>query len=233
MKKIVALILTAVVVLTFCSCGAKSGDEETPITLPGQLSGPQEGDMVAVIETTKGTIRIRLFPEYAVIACENFQKLAESGYYNGCTIHKIIEDFVIQTGDPTGTGHGGESAWGYAFANEYSDALHNYTGAVGVANNGDGTNGSQFYIVTGAPLAEEMLTALDVANYPEDVIEAYRQTGGQPLLDYRYTVFGQVYEGLDILNKIDSVKTDDLMRPKKKITVKSVIIETYTEEISE
>ncbi|MEM1486123.1 peptidylprolyl isomerase [Oscillospiraceae bacterium PP1C4] len=102
---------------------------------------------VATMETSEGTIKIRLFPEQAPKAVENFIGLSKKGYYNGVTFHRVISDFMIQSGDPTATGAGGESIFGAPFEDEFSDLLHNFRGALSMANAGYATNGSQFFIV--------------------------------------------------------------------------------------
>ncbi|MCL2702695.1 MAG: peptidylprolyl isomerase [Defluviitaleaceae bacterium] len=112
-----------------------------------QLQDPKAGDPIAVIKTSMGDITIRLFPEAAPKAVENFTTHAKNGYYDGVIFHRVIEDFMLQTGDPTGTGRGGESIWGGRFEDETSVGYHHIRGAVSMANAGPGTNGSQFFIV--------------------------------------------------------------------------------------
>ncbi len=112
-----------------------------------QLDRPQKGETVAVMHTNMGDIAIRLFPEKTPKTCENFMTHAKNGYYNGLIFHRVIRDFMIQGGDPTGTGCGGESIWGDSFEDEPDIELRNYRGALSMANAGPGTNGSQFFIV--------------------------------------------------------------------------------------
>ena len=106
-----------------------------------EVKGPK-----AVIETTMGTITAQLFPKYAPKTVENFVKLAEKNYYDDVIFHRVIPDFMIQGGDPTGTGRGGESIYGHPFEDEFSEELFNFTGALSMANAGPNTNGSQFFI---------------------------------------------------------------------------------------
>ena len=113
-----------------------------------------------MITTSKGVVKMRFFPEEAPKAVENFKALAKKGYYNGLLFHRVIEDFMVQTGDPKGDGTGGESCWGEAFEDEISPKLHYYRGAVAMANSGANTNGSQFFIVQAKDVVEEALTAL-------------------------------------------------------------------------
>ena len=114
-----------------------------------QLAKPVSGETVATMKTSMGDIKIRLFPEAAPKTVENFTTHAKNGYYDGLIFHRVINDFMIQGGDPTGTGCGGESIWGSTFEDEFCTDLHNLRGALSMANAGPGTNGSQFFIVHG------------------------------------------------------------------------------------
>ena len=112
-----------------------------------QLDPPEKGEEIAVIHTSMGDIKVKFFPDEAPKAVENFKTLAKDGYYDGITFHRVINDFMIQGGDPTGTGTGGESIYGGAFEDEFSPNLYNFRGALSMANSGMNTNGSQFFIV--------------------------------------------------------------------------------------
>ncbi|MCX7772930.1 MAG: peptidylprolyl isomerase, partial [Clostridia bacterium] len=112
-----------------------------------QLSAPQKGDLIAIMKTTLGELSIRLFPEEAPRTVENFVTHAKNGYYDNLIFHRIINDFMIQGGDPKGTGTGGQSIWGSPFKDEFSSKLYNLRGALSMANSGPNTNGSQFFIV--------------------------------------------------------------------------------------
>ena len=226
-KRVAALILLLVFSLSLVSCGKKP--EEVPLARNPlhQLNGPAEGDTVVTITTTKGTIRAVLYSRVVPDTVNNFVKLADSGYYDGMTIHKVIKDFVIQMGDPTGKGNGGESYSGEGIPVEYNEMLHNFTGALGMACGTDGLAYSQFYIVAGSEVSEEYVQAMKDAGYAANVIAAYQELGGLPSLDYEYTVFGQVFEGLDIVKEIAGVKADKYNRPRKDITVTSVSVMPY------
>ena len=122
-----------------------------------------------------------------------------------CLDTYCIKDFMIQGGDPEGTGRGGESIWGDSFEDEFDPALHNLRGALSMANAGPGTNGSQFFIVQANSVPGNMLTqmrGMADRGFPEDIVDAYETFGGTPWLDYRHTVFGQVTEGMDVVDKI-------------------------------
>lgn len=189
-----------------------------------QFKMPSAGDTVAVMHTNMGDIKIFLFAEKAPKAVENFTTHAKNGYYNGLKFHRIINDFMIQGGDPLGNGTGGESIWGRSFEDEFTPELHNIRGALSMANSGPNTNGSQFFIVQAKNVQESMLTQMEElkeSGFPEEIIEAYRVNGGTPWLDFRHTVFGQVYEGMDVVDAIAETKTDAGDKP-----VNDIIIET-------
>ncbi len=134
------------------------GDSQTEFAAPEllQLGDAPVGNPTATLHTTMGDIKLVLYPEQAPNTVENFLTLAEEGYYDGISFHRVINDFMIQGGDPTGTGAGGESASGQVFADEFSDQLHNFRGALSMANSGTNSNSSQFFIVqTNSTITEE------------------------------------------------------------------------------
>ena len=141
---------------------------------------------IVTLETNQGMIKVELLPEIAPKACENFTKLVEKGYYNGLIFHRVIKDFMIQGGDPTGTGSGGESIWGEPFEDETSPNVGFDTpGILAMANAGPNTNGSQFFITT-VPT---------------------------PHLNGHHTIFGRVSSGMDVVKKIENTQTDSSDRP--------------------
>ncbi|MBU9789077.1 peptidylprolyl isomerase [Lentilactobacillus sp. IMAU92037] len=193
------------------------------MTLP-QLDLAYANGPKATIKTNHGDIVIQLFPEQAPKTVENFVALAEKGYYDGVTFHRVIPDFMIQGGDPTGTGAGGESSFGGNFADEFSPELFNINGALSMANAGPDTNGSQFFIVTNEHVDDGMVQQMKTAGYPEEIIEAY-QNGGTPWLDFRHTVFGQVIDGMDVVKEISQVDRNGSDKPKEAVTMETVTIE--------
>ena len=186
-----------------------------------QLAAPVKNDTVAVIKTNLGDIKVKFFPEHAPKAVENFITHAKNGYYNGIIFHRVIKDFMIQGGDPTGTGMGGESIWGRSFEDEFTPELHNLCGALSMANAGPCTNGSQFFIVHASTAPESMIEQMSELSesYPADCVAAYKQVGGTPWLDYHHTVFGQVYDGMDIVNNIASVAVDGRDKPLEEVKI--------------
>ena len=155
----------------------------------------------AVIQTNKGTIRFELLEGDAPKATENFRTLAEQGYYDGIIFHRVIKGFMIQGGDPTGTGRGGQSAWGGKFADEINSSSEVYrrgykAGTVAMANAGPNTNGSQFFIMH--------------VDYP---------------LPPSYTIFGRVIDGLDVVDAIATSQTDRNDKPTSEVKMERVTIE--------
>ena len=177
----------------------------------------------ATIKTNKGDIKLQLFPDQAPKTVKNFVELAKQGYYKGVIFHRVIPDFMIQGGDPTGTGAGGESIYGQAFEDEFSEELFNFKGALSRANAGPNTNGSQFFIVTNENVPADMVGQMKAAGYPDEVIARY-QEGGTPWLDFHHTVFGQVIEGMDVAQKISQVKRDFRDRPEEDVVIEDVEI---------
>jgi Peptidyl-prolyl cis-trans isomerase (rotamase) - cyclophilin family len=177
----------------------------------------------ATIKTNQGDIKLQLFPDQAPKTVKNFVELAKQGYYKGVIFHRVIPDFMIQGGDPTGTGAGGESIYGQAFEDEFSEELFNFKGALSMANAGPNTNGSQFFIVTNENVSADMVGQMKAAGYPDEVIARY-QEGGTPWLDFHHTVFGQVIEGMDVAQKISQVKRDFRDRPEEDVVIEDVEI---------
>ena len=254
-----------------------------------QLEGPAEGDTVAIMHTSMGDICIRFFPEAAPKAVENFTTHAKNGYYNGLTFHRVMNEFMIQGGDPKGDGTGGESCWGGKFEDEFNKKVLNLRGSLSMANSGPGTNGSQFFINQAGPTGKsasqlkqaaaetdervkaqytpesyQQAIAYYDAYYgegyftsiyptyqdfyndyyaslypasnlvPDEVWELYAQHGGNIHLDgaWRYvgghTVFGQVYQGMDVVDAIAKVETDDNNKPVASVIIESIEITTYS-----
>ncbi len=222
-------MLALSVMFTACGGGGGLGGEKLNVdTDEVQLAKPEEGDIVATIDTSEGEIKVVLFPQYAPKAVENFVTLAQRGYYDNTIFHRTIENFVAQGGSPDGSTDGGTSCWGLEFEDEFSDLLHHYNGALSMANHGDDTNGSQFFFVT-APIGEldeDMKDRMRDGGWREEVVDSYKQAGGVPQLDYRYTVFGQIYDGLNVAYKISRRETDENDRPDKDIVVKSITVST-------
>ena len=190
-----------------------------------QTDMPKAGDTTCTMHTTMGDIKIRLFPEHAPKAVENFLTHAKNGYYNGLKFHRVIRDFMIQGGDPMGTGIGGESIWGKPFEDEFTPELHNIRGSLSMANAGPCTNGSQFFIVQAKSVPEQMVPQMESLigrGFTEDSIEDYKALGGTPWLDFRHTVFGFVYEGMEVVDAIAEVEVGAADCPKTDVLIENI-----------
>lgn len=196
-----------------------------------QLNLPKKGEEIAVIKTNLGDIKLRLFQEVAPKAVENFKTHIKNKYYDGVIFHRVMDDFMIQGGDPEGTGRGGQSIWGRPFEDETSMHYRNIRGALSMANAGPNTNGSQFFIVqknsTEADIIRQMREMTDKQGYPEEVVDAYEKHGGTFWLDGKHTVFGHVFEGMDVVDKIAKVKVDSNDRPYDDVVMEKVVLEEY------
>ncbi len=192
-----------------------------------QLDAPQVGELSAVMHTSLGDIKIRFFADKAPKTVENFITHAKNGYYDGLIFHRVIDGFMIQGGDPTGTGMGGESIWGSPFQDEFDPDLHNLRGALSMANAGPNTNGSQFFIVQAPEVDErliEQMEQLSDRGFPTHAVENYKAVGGTPHLDFRHSVFGQVVEGMDVVDSIAAVATNAQDKPLEDVVIKSIDI---------
>lgn len=234
-----------------------------------QLDKPSAGEEVAILHTTMGDISMRFFPEAAPKAVENFITHAKDGYFDGLTFHRVINNFMIQGGDPKGDGTGGESIYGKSFEDEFSNKLFNIRGSVAMANSGADTNGSQFFInqagkdtfsgwanleaqwkqvhqeISNYVAQGQTDTVIKQLNYiagldtdviPDEVKKLYEENGGNPTLDGAFNiidrghaVFAQVYDGMEIVDKIAAVEVDAKSKPTTDVKIKSVEIKTYSE----
>ena len=225
-----------------------------------QLEKPANGEEIATIQTNLGEMKMRFFPEAAPKAVENFKTLASKGYYDNVIFHRVIKNFMIQSGDPTGTGTGGESIWNKNFEDEFSKSLFNITGAVAMANRGRNTNGSQFFINYQDPKEfigwdefeksyEEYKKGprkftmtygktIDMSKITDEIKNLYTENGGSPSLDGYYstakeghTVFAQVFEGLETVNKISNVETNPQdNRPLEDVKIEKITFSGYQSE---
>ena len=181
---------------------------------------------IATIKTNHGDMRVKLFPDHAPKTVANFIALSKDGYYDGVIFHRIIKDFMIQGGDPTGTGMGGESIYGESFEDEFSEELYNVRGALSMANAGPNTNGSQFFIVQNQhlPYSKKEIAR---GGWPEPIAEIYAEQGGTPHLDRRHTVFGQLADeaSYEVLDAIAGVETGAMDKPVEDVVIETIEIE--------
>ena len=200
-----------------------------------EISAPE--DCLVLIETEFGNMMVQLFDETPVHR-DNFVKLAEEGYYDGLLFHRVINGFMLQGGDPDSRGAApnqslGTGGPGYTLDAEIRPNIAHVKGALAAARQGDATNpqkkssGSQFYIVDGKGVTESQLTQNELRyeiKYPEGAKNLYLKNGGTPFLDQQYTVFGQVIEGLEVIDAITDMPTNRAKRPNNDVSMKITVI---------
>lgn len=191
-----------------------------------QLHLDKQTGTIATIKTNKGDMTLQLFDELAPKTVKNFVELAQDGYYDGVIFHRVIPNFMIQGGDPTGTGRGGKSIYGEQFEDEFSNQLFNLRGALSMANAGPNTNGSQFFIVTMDEVPAQMVGQLEAAGFPADIIDAYKERGGTPWLDNKHTVFGHLTSGEEVAQAIQNVERDAADKPLEDVIIETIEIST-------
>lgn len=236
MKKLLACLTFLVFLIAGCGTSNEEGTENSNgnasnnetanqenIELPQATTEVGEKERLVEMETSMGNIKIKLFPEQAPKAVENFITHSEEGYYEGVIFHRVINDFMIQGGDPDGTGMGGESIYGKPFEDEFSNQLYNFRGALSMANSGANTNGSQFFIVQNKTLDPSLVDQMKKAGYNDKVIKQY-EDGGTPWLDNAHTVFGQVVEGMDVVDKIATTSVGEADKPEEDIVIKKITV---------
>ncbi len=238
-----------------------------------QLDKPEKGDQIVIMHTSMGDISIRLFPEGAPKTVKNFVTHAENGYYNGLTFHRVMEDFMIQGGDPNGDGTGGTSIYGDKFEDEFDTKLVNIRGSLAMANAGPNTNGSQFFInqakaedfeanitkvkniyeqykaslpnvkswkeyyanqITSGYQSNGSDAVFNADDLTDELVDLYCENGGNISLDGAWrssgghTVFGQVFDGMDVVDKIAAVEVDSSSsKPLTEVTIKTMEVTTY------
>ncbi len=199
-------IIIFAVLIAFIGCTEKNMGENNQSKTKSenlQVEGNNDSVTVAVFNTSMGTFEAELYPDKAPKTVENFTGLAEKGYYKGVIFHRVIPNFMIQGGDPTGTGRGGQSIWGKAFEDEVNTGLvFDSPGILAMANAGPNTNGSQFFI-TVAPT---------------------------PWLNEHHTIFGKIIAGMDVVNSISKVQRNAQDRPLKDVVIENISIEKRAEQ---
>lgn len=224
MKKWIMFFILTVSALMMSGCN--SSDK--------QFKEPKKGETVAEIKIKDfGSIYVKFFEKEAPKAVENFITHAKDGYYDGLTFHRIIDDFMIQGGDPTGAGYGGESIWGSDFEDEFDEDLQPYRGALCMANSGPNTNGSQFFIVQSKnTYNQDILSQIEMMQnikFSKKAIENYGKIGGTPWLYESHTVFGQVYDGYDVLDAVAGVEMldEDNGVPREQVVIETIRVFTH------
>ena len=238
-KALAVLALLSCLALTGCSLKEKlsgSASGTKTISRPAvesaetQFAHPAAGDTVAVFDTSAGVFKAVLFPDKAPQAYDNFAGLVQAGYYNGLTFSRVESGFVVEAGQ--GADGRGTTIWnGSRYPVEATDKLHHYSGALCAATDPSGQCASVFYVMETLPgsasVTQELVDQMNAAGYRAEVVAAYQTAGGAPYLDYTDTVFGQVYEGMDVVDAIAQTAVDENQKPTEAITIHSVSIETY------
>ena len=234
-KRFFRLACAALAVLALVGCGKKSAGGSSSVKRGSvkseevQFTAPQDGDTIAIFYTSLGEVRAVLYPQYAPMAVENFIGLSQAGYYNDTVIFKAQPGFAVEGGDASGDGTGGTTIWsGNGYPVESCDALRHYAGALcAAADDTTGSCYSVFYVVAAEPgSADDQQSAMSDAGWRSEVSDAYAQAGGVPSLDFTDTVFGQVYEGMGVIDSMANAATDENNRPTEDIVIHSVTIET-------
>ena len=241
-KRWAALLAAAALVLTGCSLGSLGnfggggGASVQKIDRPAvesaeeQFTHPAAGDTVAVFDTSAGVFKAVLFPQEAPQAYDNFTGLVQAGYYNGLTVTRVESGFVVEAGQ--GADGKGTTIWnGSRYPAETTDKLHHYSGALCMGTDASGECASVFYVMQTLPgdqsVTQELVDQMNSAGYRAEVVSAYQTAGGAPCLDYTDTVFGQVYEGMDVVDTIGQTGVDENQKPTETITINSVTISQY------
>ena len=241
-KRWAALLAAAALVLTGCSLGSLGnfggggGASVQKIDRPAvdsaeeQFTHPAAGDTVAVFDTSAGVFKAVLFPQEAPQAYDNFTGLVQAGYYNGLTVTRVESGFVVEAGQ--GADGKGTTIWnGSRYPAETTDKLHHYSGALCMGTDASGECASVFYVMQTLPgdqsVTQELVDQMNSAGYRAEVVSAYQTAGGAPYLDYTDTVFGQVYEGMDVVDTIGQTSVDENQKPTETITINSVTISQY------
>ena len=237
LNKIAVLVLPVAFLVIATAAAAAiilTGDSEKGKKMNAISAELQKDGVYAVIDTNKGDIVLELFYKETPMTVCNFVGLAEGTldaakgkpFYDGLIFHRVIANFMIQGGDPTGTGMGGESIYGDSFEDEFSEELYNIRGALSMANAGPNTNGSQFFIVQNQhlPYSKKEIAR---GGWPEPIAEIYAEQGGTPHLDRRHTVFGQLVdaESFAVLDAIAAVETGAMDKPVEDVVIETIEIE--------
>ena len=197
MRNILVLALLTITI----GCAQKNPEVNNQTAINGEntkMENTQDTMTVAVFKTNMGSFEAELFPDKAPKAVENFTGLVEKGYYQGVIFHRVIPNFMIQGGDPTGTGRGGQSIWGKPFEDEVNTGLEfDSPGILAMANAGPNTNGSQFFITVAST----------------------------PWLNGHHTIFGKIISGMDVVNSISQVQRNAQDRPLKDVVIEDITIE--------
>lgn len=233
MKKWIA-VTTAVLLLTLslagCGGGASYSFDEENMHLV-QFDAPADDAPVAVVTTNYGVVDFVLFPEEAPVACENFIELVEQGFYDGTEFFRIEPEIACIAGSTTTDGLSPTTIYdGQKFENEYTSNMWAFSGAVGTISDEEGKSDSRFFLIGNAAVTDEYVELMQSYGFPQQAIDKFVEVGGVPPFTQRYTFFGQIVQGLDVVNQIIALEVNDDQYPTGgAVTIESIRMSTYGE----
>lgn len=223
--KLLIIIMLLLVVLSSSSCTKGNSSLE-------QMDAPKLGEEIAIIKTDYGIIKVRLFPDIAPKAVENFKTLSKEGYFDGKTFYRVKKGELIMAVDAEEEGYS-HSIYGKPFEDEFNENYAHFKGAVSMANRGPDTNESTFFIVNGSSIDDGIIDAMkelgEDEGFSDNLIDTYEKIGGYFDFDFKYTVFGQVFEGLDIVEKLVNVELNEINEPERDIIIEKIEIVPFGE----
>lgn len=224
-NKLLMIIILFVLVLSLSSCTKASSSLE-------QMAAPKVGEEIAIIKTDFGNIKMRLFPDIAPKAVENFKTLAKEGYFNGKTFYRVKKGELILAVNSEEEGYS-QSIYGAPFEDEFSENYGHFKGAVSMANSGPDTNKSTFFIVNGSSVDDGIIEVMkelgEDEGFSDELIDTYEKIGGYYEYDFKHTVFGQIFEGMDVVEELVNVELNDQSEPVEDIIIKEIEIVPYEE----
>lgn len=224
-----ALVLLLAFSLTACG-GSSYNFDETDMHLV-QFETPADDAPVAHVATSMGDVWFVLYPDEAPVACENFMTLAEQGWYDGTEFFRIEPKTACIAGSKTTDGNTPTTIYNEEkFENEYTMNVWPFAGAVGTISNEDGKSDSRFFLIGDIPITDEYRSAMEQYGFPESVREKFDEVGGVPPFTQRYTIFGQIVKGMDVVDAINALETNDDQYPTgDPVVIESITLTTYGE----
>ena len=231
-KKALCALLAVLLAFTLTACGGVGSYNfyETDMHLI-QFDTPADDAPVSHIETSLGDVWFVLYPDEAPVACENFSTLAEDGWYDGTEFFRIEKDTACIAGSKTTDGNSPTTIYNEEkFENEYTMNVWPFAGAVGTISNEDGKSDSRFFLIGSTPITEDYVEAMEKYGFPEAVREKFAEAGGVPPFTQRYTIFGQIVKGMDVVNAINALETNEDQYPTgDPVVIRSITLTTYGE----
>ena len=230
-KKGLLLALALLLAFSLTACGGSSYNfDETDMHLV-QFETPADDAPVAHVATSMGDVWFVLYPDEAPVACENFMTLAGQGWYDGTEFFRIEPKTACIAGSKTTDGNTPTTIYNEEkFENEYTMNVWPFAGAVGTISNEDGKSDSRFFFIGDIPITDEYRSAMEQYGFPESVREKFDEVGGVPPFTQRYTIFGQIVKGMDVVDAINALETNDDQYPTgDPVVIESITLTTYGE----